>query len=82
MRLLHGAVEFYLSGKKTGNLQIEISVFSYLHYTLPLTRNYERPVVCYENNREESTTLSRISIKKTLFANQKSTLTAHTKVIS
>ena len=45
MRLLHRDVEFDLSGKRTGNLQIEISVFSYLHYTLCLTRNYERPVL-------------------------------------
>ena len=50
MRVLHRDVEFDFSGKRTGNLQIQISVLSYLHHTVPLTRNYERPVFCYEDN--------------------------------
>ena len=45
--------------------------------TVPLTRNYERTVVCYENNSEKSTILSRIFYNKNLFRNQKSTLTVH-----
>ena len=44
MRLLHRDVEFDLSSKRTSNLQIQISVLSYLLYTVPFTRNYERPI--------------------------------------
>ena len=72
MRLLHRDVELdFRSKRNAGNLQIEISLFSYLHYyTVSLAR---------ELQRNESTTLSRIFYDKNLFKNPKSTLTAHTR---
>ena len=70
MRLLHRDVEFDFSHKRTGNLQIWISLFSYLHYTVSLTRGIQR---------NESTTFSQISYDKNLCRNPKSTLTAHTR---
>ena len=52
MRLLHRDVELDFRSKRTGNLQIQISLFSYLqYYTVSLRR---------EIQRNESTTLSRI----------------------
>ena len=73
MRLLHRAVEFDLSGKRTGDLQIEISLFSHLHYTVSLTRA--------RLQRNESTTFSPIfsMIKTCSELNPDSTLTAHTR---
>ena len=50
MRKLHRDLKFDFSGKRTGNLEIELLVFSYLYHILPLTRNCERPVFCYEDN--------------------------------
>ena len=71
MRLLHRDVELVFRSKRTGNLQIQRSLFSYLHYyTVPLTR---------ELQRNESTTLSRIFYDKNVFRNPKSKLTAHTR---
>ena len=68
MGLLHRDVELDFPSKRTGNLQILISLFSYLHYyTVSLTR---------ELQRNESTTLSLICYDKNLFRNPKSTLTA------
>ena len=65
MRLLHRDVELDFRSKTTGNLQIEISLFSYLHYyTVYLTR---------ELHRNERTTLWRIFYDKNLFRNPKST---------
>ena len=49
------------------------------YYTVSLTRNYERPVFCYEDNSGKKTTVSGIFHVKNLFRNQKSTLTAHTR---
>ena len=70
MGLLHRDVEFDFRSKRTGHLQIQISLFSYLHYyTVSLTGQLQR---------NESTTLSRIFYDKNLFRNPKSTLTAHT----
>ena len=43
MRLLHRDVELDFRSKRTGNLQIYISLFSYLHYyTVSLTRELQR----------------------------------------
>ena len=70
MRLLHRDVEFDFSSQMTGNLQRKISLFSYLHYTVSLTRGLQP---------NESTTLSRIFYDKNVFRNAKSTLTAHTR---
>ena len=56
MRLFHRDVEFDLSSKRTGHLQIELSLFSYLHDTVSLTRGLQR---------NESTTLSGIFYDKT-----------------
>ena len=42
MRLLHRDVEFDFRSKRTGNLQIEILLLSYLHYTVSLTRGLQR----------------------------------------
>ena len=70
MYFLHRDVEFDFRSKRTGNLQIQISLFPYLHYTVSLTRRLQR---------NESTTLSRIFYDKSLFRNPTSTLTAHTR---
>ena len=62
MRLLHRDVELDFRSRMTGNLQISISLFSYLHYyTVSLTR---------ELQRNESTTLSRIFYDKNLFMSE------------
>ena len=50
MYFLHRDVEFDSRSKRTGNLQIQISLFSYLQYTVSLTRRLKR---------NESTTLIR-----------------------
>ena len=61
MCLLHRDVEFDFSSTRTGDLQIEISLFSYLrHYTVSLTRGLQR---------SESTTFWRIFYDKNLFRN-------------
>ena len=51
MRLVQRDVEFDFSSKRTGHLQIEISLFSYLHYTVSLKRGLQR---------NESTTFAMI----------------------
>ena len=71
MRLLHRDVKLDCRSKSTGNLEIEISLFSYLpYYTVSLTR---------ELRQNQSTTLLRIFYDKNLFRNLKSKLTAHTR---
>ena len=73
MRLLHrDHIEFALS-----NLQIQISVFTYLYYTVSLTRNYERPVFCCEGNREKALLFREFSMIKT--CSEIKNLTAHTR---
>ena len=71
MRLFHRDVKFDLSGKRTGDLQIEISLFSHLHYTVSFTRA--------RLQRNESTTFSPIFYDKNLLRNPDSRLTAHTR---
>ena len=69
-RLLHRDVyiEFDFSSKRTGNLKTEISLFSYLHYTVSLTQGL---------HRNESTTLSRIPYDKNMSRNPRSTSITH-----